>query len=192
MDFMMMNELQVAIASYHAKFPAERDIAELFRGLGDRSQNICSRQNINGHVTGSAYVVDPGMRSILLVYHLGLLRWLQPGGHLDEGELPWDAAAREAVEETGIGGLQALPWHSQNKNAPIDFEVNNIPANVKRNEPAHFHYDFRYVFLGRQNQQLTLQESEVANARWYGFTEAQKFLGKRPMDKLCALFPETA
>ena len=28
--------------------------------------------------------------------------WLQPGGHIDSGEMPWEAALREAREETGL------------------------------------------------------------------------------------------
>src|SRR4051794_32841209 len=52
------------------------------------------------HVTGSAFVV--GRRGIVLPLHKRMGLWLQPGGHLDPGESPADAALREAVEETGL------------------------------------------------------------------------------------------
>ena len=52
------------------------------------------------HVTGSAIVVGP--RGVVLLKHKRLGLWLQPGGHIDAGETPWDAALREAREETGL------------------------------------------------------------------------------------------
>ena len=53
------------------------------------------------HVTGSAIVLDGAGRT-LLHRHKRLGRWLQPGGHVDPGESPDQAALREAREETGI------------------------------------------------------------------------------------------
>jgi len=52
------------------------------------------------HVTASALVV--GRRGVVLHRHRRLLRWLQPGGHVEAGELPPAAALRECVEETGL------------------------------------------------------------------------------------------
>jgi 8-oxo-dGTP pyrophosphatase MutT (NUDIX family) len=52
------------------------------------------------HFTGSALIVGP--RGIVLLRHRRLGIWVQPGGHIDDGETPWDAARREAAEETGM------------------------------------------------------------------------------------------
>jgi 8-oxo-dGTP pyrophosphatase MutT (NUDIX family) len=52
------------------------------------------------HLTGSALIV--GSRGIVLLRHRRLGIWVQPGGHIDRGETPWDAARREAAEETGM------------------------------------------------------------------------------------------
>ena len=59
------------------------------------------------HVTGSAVVLGP--RGVLLHRHKRLGIWLQPGGHLEPGETPWDAARREADEETGLALRCSLP-----------------------------------------------------------------------------------
>ncbi len=52
------------------------------------------------HVTGSSLIFGP--RGVLLHRHKRLGLWLQPGGHLEPGETPWDAARRESSEETGL------------------------------------------------------------------------------------------
>ena len=39
---------------------------------------------------------------VLLVKHKKLGIWLNPGGHIDDGELPHEAAEREFFEETGV------------------------------------------------------------------------------------------
>jgi len=39
---------------------------------------------------------------VLLIKHKKLGIWLNPGGHIDEGELPHEAAEREFFEETGV------------------------------------------------------------------------------------------
>lgn len=54
------------------------------------------------HVTASAILTSDDGRRVLLHRHKRLGLWLQPGGHIDPGETPWDAARREAAEETGL------------------------------------------------------------------------------------------
>ncbi len=46
----------------------------------------------------------------LLLMHNKLRVWLPPGGHVEDGEWPHDAAVREAKEETGLD-VELLPTH---------------------------------------------------------------------------------
>lgn len=55
---------------------------------------------ITNHFTASAVVIEEG--HILLVHHRRIGAWLPPGGHIDDGELPHEAAIREVFEETGV------------------------------------------------------------------------------------------
>ena len=76
------------------------------------------------HVTGSAIVTST--RGTILQRHKRLGTWLQPGGHLEPGEAPWEAALREASEETisaeQVDAFVALMWSQAELRAdpPVD------------------------------------------------------------------------
>ena len=90
------------------------------------------------HVTGSAIVVGP--RGVVLLRHKRLGFWLQPGGHIDPGETPWEAALREAREETGLEVAYA------------DVDAVGVPVlvhvDVHPGGRGHTHLDLRYVLYG--------------------------------------------
>src|SRR4051794_21280612 len=50
--------------------------------------------------TVATFVVHKGR--VLLHLHARLGLWLPPGGHIEHGELPDEAAVREVLEETGV------------------------------------------------------------------------------------------
>lgn len=54
------------------------------------------------HFCASAYVINPVDKKILLVHHSTFKRWVQPGGHIEDDEMPEETAIREVYEETGI------------------------------------------------------------------------------------------
>ena len=88
------------------------------------------------HVTGSAIVVGP--RGVVLLKHKRLGFWLQPGGHIDAGESPWEAAVREAREETGLD--VRVPGGGDE---PVLVHVDVHPGGR-----GHTHLDLRYVLDG--------------------------------------------
>jgi len=52
------------------------------------------------HFVATVYVVCEGATA--LHHHPGLDMWLPPGGHIDRGEVPHEAAIREVREELGL------------------------------------------------------------------------------------------
>lgn len=102
-----------------------------------------------GHVTASAYVLDPS-GGLLMIFHDKLQRLLQPGGHVEaEDDTVLAAAMREVTEETHITALEPVGQ------GLFDVDVHTIPARTKpahKAEPAHDHHDVRFLFRTTQTE----------------------------------------
>lgn len=107
------------------------------------------------HVTGSAIVLD-GTGRVLLHRHKRLGIWLQPGGHLEDGEGPWDAAIRETREETGIEAL-----HVGTGPCLIHVDVHQGPR-------GHVHLDLRYLLRADGGAPFAPAPGESRAVDWFG------------------------
>ncbi|MCA9369267.1 MAG: NUDIX domain-containing protein [Pseudomonadales bacterium] len=69
---------------------------------------------------------------VLLVKHKKLGIWLNPGGHIDEDELPHQAAEREFWEETGVRVRALDPYQDSlvGQGSDSEFFPNPISTNV--------------------------------------------------------------
>ncbi|HEV8634984.1 MAG TPA: NUDIX domain-containing protein [Chloroflexota bacterium] len=120
------------------------------------------------HATGSAVVVHPETRRVLLRWHERMRAWLQVGGHADPGESdPYDVALREAREETGLADL--APWPDATRPALVQVAI--VPVPPGKGEPAHEHADLRYV-LATAHPDAAAPESDAARLAWLGVEEA--------------------
>ena len=109
-----------------------------------------------GHVTASAWVVDPTGSQVVLVHHRKLDRWLQPGGHADGCSSVETVARREVEEETGLTQLASV--------GPIPFDLDIHPIPEYRGIRAHEHFDVRFAFrvTGGPSLRLSEESHEVA------------------------------
>jgi 8-oxo-dGTP pyrophosphatase MutT (NUDIX family) len=122
------------------------------------------------HTTGSAVVVHPPTRRVLLRWHERMQAWLQVGGHGDAGESdPFAVALREAAEETGLGDL--MPWPDPAQ--PTLVQVVVVPVPASKREPAHQHADLRYG-LATSMPDTATPESPSARLQWLDLDEALK------------------
>lgn len=100
-------DLQGLIAA-HVAFDAEeaRHLAALADFLHRRQSpnHVFERQLGAVHVTATAIALSRDAACVLTVWHAGLGRWLQPGGHIELASDPTieAAARRELSEETGL------------------------------------------------------------------------------------------
>ena len=110
-----------------------------------------------GHFTASAFVLSPERDALLLILHQKLGLWLQPGGHVEPEDVSLEAAARrEADEEVGLGALElAYP-------GIFDVDIHDIPA--YSTQPAHQHFDVRFLFVSPTRE--VRSSSEAKDARW--------------------------
>jgi 8-oxo-dGTP pyrophosphatase MutT (NUDIX family) len=116
-----------------------------------------------GHFTASALVVSPSARLVLLIAHPTLGLWLQPGGHIEPGDpSPLDAAFREVMEETGLAPrLEPILF---------DVDVHDIPA--RKADPAHRHFDLRFLALVEGAPEPA--GAEGLESRWLHIAEAAR------------------
>jgi 8-oxo-dGTP pyrophosphatase MutT (NUDIX family) len=70
-----------------------------------------------GRRTARVIVIDPADRVLLLHYsgRVAGAAWITPGGGIEPGETPEDAAVRELAEEVGLedATLGPLVWHGE-------------------------------------------------------------------------------
>lgn len=136
-------------------------------------ENLWDRNNWNGHLTASAIVLSSDHRQCLFMHHRKLDIDLTPGGHCDPFEHPAEAAERELTEETGLQDVRIHSWHSAQK-CPLDIDTHLIPSNSIKQEPPHFHHDFRYVFVADPNGDMVLNQVEGTWLGWKDITFLDK------------------
>lgn len=151
------------LSAYKSNFPEEESFRERFLKLLKNEADCFCRQLSHGHITGSAFIINPGADQVLLLHHRKLNRWLQPGGHADGDENVIRVAEKEAREETGLQSLRPeMP-------EILDLDIHTIPA--RGNEPEHLHYDIRFLFSANPQEKL-LQNRESKALAWFGFDVA--------------------
>lgn len=142
----------------------EETSVERFLELFDMLSDPFSEAADPVHVTASGIVV--GSRGVILLKHRRLGIWLQPGGHIDPGEAPWDAALRETREETGLD----VRFHDG-----VDDGVGGVPrvvhVDVHPGPRGHTHLDLRYLIEGTDDDPDP-PEGESQDVHWFGWEAA--------------------
>lgn len=111
------------------------------------------------HVTGSAVVI--GRRGVLLHRHKRLGIWLQPGGHIDAGESPVEAAVRETREETGL-------W-----TRPVSDPPGILHVDVHEGGRGHTHLDVRFLVAANDDDPVPPPDESQAVV-WLALPEARR------------------
>ncbi|HSP81831.1 MAG TPA: NUDIX hydrolase [Myxococcaceae bacterium] len=157
----------------------EREDLERMRAFAVELARPFSREQERAHFTGSVVVVDPAGERVVMVHHGKLHRWLQPGGHAEEGDVgDMEATAlREAREETGC----RVRLHERAPR-PLDVDVHTIPA--RKAEPEHLHLDVRYLVVAEDPEALAHDPGESFGAQWLTWDEALERADEAPLRRM--------
>jgi 8-oxo-dGTP pyrophosphatase MutT (NUDIX family) len=161
-----MSLLLQVLATVQPRSPQEAQDLEQLSQLAQKSDPWARASPL--HATGSAVILHPPTRRILLRWHERQQAWLQVGGHADPGEAdPYEIALREAREETGLQDLAAWPDSAQ----PSVVQVVIVPVPAGKGEPAHQHADLRYI-LATAEPDTAKPETPSARLAWLRLDEA--------------------
>jgi 8-oxo-dGTP pyrophosphatase MutT (NUDIX family) len=132
-------------------------------------QPDCFERSLSmGHITGSAWIVSHDHKQVVLIHHRKLDRWFQPGGHADGNPDVAAVAMQEAREETGLTQLH----FASEPLAIFDVDVHLIPA--RPNEPAHFHYDIRFLIEADPTEPF-VESGETKAIQWVNCSDIALF-----------------
>lgn len=144
--------LDLALREHAQRVPEQARLAGEFRQLLDEGgDDPFQRTRLDGHFTGSAWLVGGDGRQVLLTHHRKLDRWLQLGGHADGDRDLAAVALREATEESGLPGLRLL--------SPAIFDLDRHWIPERGDVPGHWHYDARYVVVAEEQAFVVSEES---------------------------------
>ena len=159
------------IDAYAARYPAEAGAARVRRFI--HAQPRCFERDCfdDGHVTGSAWVVDAAGSRVLLTHHRKLGKWLQLGGHSDGDPDTLAVALREAREESGLC-VQPV------SEAVLDIDIHTIPA--WQDEPSHLHYDVRFALCASSPERLRIS-AESIDLAWIDIEDLPRLTDEESM-----------
>ena len=157
----LCTELQL----FAIKHPEQRQTADTMREFITRTPDCFERSHKEGHITGSAWLINPRGDKALLTLHRKLQRWMQTGGHADGDPDTLRVAMKEAEEESGISGITPVSVDI------FDIDIHLIPARPAKGEPAHYHYDVRYLLQAPHEEFAISPESD--DLAWWSAAEIE-------------------
>jgi 8-oxo-dGTP pyrophosphatase MutT (NUDIX family) len=149
--------VQELVARHVAASATERAAQQRFLSELERLTDPYDEHADLTHVTASAIVV--GVRGTVLHLHKRLGRWMQPGGHIDPGETPPEAARRESIEELGL-----VVEHPSGGPRLLHLDVHEAAL-------QHVHLDLRYLVIG-PDEDPKPPPGESQEAYWFDWDEA--------------------
>jgi 8-oxo-dGTP pyrophosphatase MutT (NUDIX family) len=171
----MLHPFKNDLHNYHSAFAEEQIFITRSKELWQQSAELAFQRThfLPGHFTASAFVVNEARTKTLLIEHPKYSIWVQPGGHIEEGETPAQAALREAKEETGLHQVFLHP-------ELFDIDIHPIPA--KGSEPEHEHFDLRFLIIAKEDEMPG--DNENIHTKWIPLSEIAEYTNSRSVLRL--------
>lgn len=156
------------VQQYHPSSAVEQEMKEQLITFIRSNTNCFDRELAEGHVTGSAWLVNSDLTHVFFTHHKKLNRWFQPGGHSDGNANTLAVSMNEASEESGIEDVFIQPRSHE----IFDIDIHSIPA--RKTEPEHLHYDIRFILEADMKQPLKISE-ESHNIAWIPIDDISQY-----------------
>lgn len=157
---------------YKTPYLEEAAMVERTRRFILEHENCFDRRLTPGHVTGSAWVLNPARSHVLMLHHRKLDLWLQPGGHADENPDILNVVLKETAEESGLDTAQVRLLSER----IFDVDVHTIHASA--HDQRHEHFDIR--FLVEIDDQIPLPGNDESHEiGWIALTKVLRFNNAR-------------
>lgn len=167
--------LLTLLKTYRLRYPAEADAAMRFEDFVKRNSDCFERSLQKGHITASAWIVDKSGTRTLMTHHRKLNLWLQPGGHADGETDVMKVALTEVQEETGLTSFEPVSVEI------FDLDIHGIPA--RKEDPAHFHYDVRFLIQNSADDNYIVSE-ESHDLAWVEMNKLEEYTDEWSMRRM--------
>ena len=133
----------------------------------DTFDDVLTRDNIFGHFSASAFLVNKKRNKMIVVYHIINDGWIYPGGHADGDDNLLSVAVREVEEETGLKAKILDENIYAIQSAPVKGHIKS-----GKYVSSHIHFDVLYLMEADDRSPLKYKENESKGVKWISFEEA--------------------
>ena len=129
--------------------------------------DVLTRENVYGHFTSSAFVLNKERTKILMVYHKIYNSWAWTGGHCDGDNNLLYVAMKEAKEETGIKNVKPI------LNDIYSLELISVRGHIKKGKyvASHTHFNVTYLLEADEKEEIHIKEDENIGVKWFPIDE---------------------
>jgi 8-oxo-dGTP pyrophosphatase MutT (NUDIX family) len=180
---MHREKLLALLERYRERYPEESAVVDRFVDFISANTGCFNRSLQEGHITGSAWLVDRSGTRVLLTHHRRMNKWVQLGGHTDGHHDVLETALREAEEESGIEGIRTLSGNI------FDIDVHTIPASG--GEPEHYHYDVRFAVTVTDSEDYTVSD-ESHDLAWVEVERLSDYTAEESMLRMARKWKKRA
>lgn len=159
--------LRQEIENYIPFDEQEKKDKEQFLRFIDTFDDVLTRDNIFGHFSASAFLVNKKRNKMIVVYHIINDGWIYPGGHADGDDNLLSVAVREVEEETGLKAKILDENIYAIQSAPVKGHIKS-----GKYVSSHIHFDVLYLMEADDRIPLKYKENESKGVKWISFEEA--------------------
>lgn len=133
-----------------------------------KNPNYLERENLVGHFSVSAWILNTTRSKVLMVYHNIYDSWAWVGGHADGIENLREVCLREIQEETGVQRAKFV------NESIFSLEILTVNGHVRKGNyvPSHLHFNITYLVEADELEEIHSNPNENKDVKWFTIEEA--------------------